>query len=43
MNQQELREDLASKIDALHADKSFTYDVDMAQIIEAITKIVRGK
>jgi hypothetical protein len=43
MNEQELREDIASKIDALHVDKSWTYDVDIAQIIEEITKIVRGK
>lgn len=43
MNEQDLREDLALKIDALHKDKSWTYDVDIAQIIEAIVKIVRGQ
>ena len=43
MNEQDLREDLALKIDALHEDKSWTYDVDITQIIEAIVKIVRGQ
>lgn len=43
MSEQELRNDLAEKINALHADKSWTYDVDIAQIIEAIVKIVKGE
>lgn len=43
MEEQSLREDIAEKINALHTDKSWTYDVDIALFLEQVLNIVRGK
>jgi len=43
MNEQLLREEIAQKINALHVDKSWTYDVDIALFLDEILTIVRGE
>ena len=43
MNEQELREAIAKEIENLHADKSWTYDVDIALIIARAAEVARGK
>jgi hypothetical protein len=37
-----LREQIAKEIEALHPDKSWTYDADMVKVIEAAAGIARG-
>jgi hypothetical protein len=39
----EIREKIAKEIEALHPDKSWTYDADMAKVIEEVAAIARGK
>lgn len=40
---QELREEIAQEIQAIHPDMTWTYDADVVLLMEQIIAIVRGE
>lgn len=43
MNEKEIREQIAQKIEGLHPDTSWTYDCDIAELVKAAAAIARGE